>query len=271
MDSGRRDSRGRPVKVSDGLGEARADAPAPVGDAASALGGLAELAGSNVRPDDSPIDVGVRVSMVSSHAWTDRNGVQLTHRIVQAGRVTEMGDSGFTVEFDEVLDESGVPTTFEPFHPASTDLAWFAVEERMRVGELVVLRDPVTADEIGPDWLRAQVADGVSIAADEWERAKESGRPEMAAKMAEFANCYNDAEFVELVSAAVYESALCSRFKGNWEHVHAVCTFAWEEAQRRPKAKCSRHSLYARGHRKSMMSAGHDPGPAPDCTCEGDG
>lgn len=82
-----------------------------------------------------------------------------------------------------------------------------------------------------------------------------------------------DEEFGTECQAAIYESALCNRFRGNYEHIHCMATACFHESRRRHMAAghdrdCNGPSLYSRAHATVMRDHGYTPTADGTCDCE---
>lgn len=112
-----------------------------------------------------------------------------------------------------------------------------------------------------------------AVAAGEYEAAKDFYKPgllEWAGKM----RSLSDAEFLTDAKCAIFDSASCNRFRGNWEHEHFKATACWFEAKRRHIAAghdedCRGETLYSRAHASVMRDHGYAPTEPGECCCEG--
>ncbi|MEV4672801.1 hypothetical protein AB0K34_14185 [Actinomadura sp. NPDC049382] len=119
---------------------------------------------------------------------------------------------------------------------------------------------------------RASIVDIVGpVAIGEFDNAKDHYKPgliEWASKLPTL----SDQAFLTECTRAIYESALVSRFRGNWEHEHFKASACYTDAKRRHAAaghspECNASTLYGRAHALAMRSAGHTPRPLTGCTC----
>ncbi|MFF5261442.1 hypothetical protein ACFY4C_21065 [Actinomadura viridis] len=109
------------------------------------------------------------------------------------------------------------------------------------------------------------------VAAREFDNAKEIYKADLnswAQKLADL----TDGQFLGECSSAIYNSALVSQFRGNWEHEHFKASACFHEAQRRHvaaghSAECHGNTLYSEAHAKVMRESGYQPTPAADCNC----
>ncbi|TYK45092.1 hypothetical protein [Actinomadura decatromicini] len=109
------------------------------------------------------------------------------------------------------------------------------------------------------------------VAAQEFDSAQDHYKPGLIAwarKLPEL----TDEQFLTQCTHAIYESALVSRFRGNWDHEHFKATACFYDAKRRHVAAghssdCRGGTLYAQGHAAAMRSAGYTPSPLSACTC----
>lgn len=82
-----------------------------------------------------------------------------------------------------------------------------------------------------------------------------------------------DEEFISECSNAIYESALVSRFRGIWEHVHfKASACSWDARRRHLQAgnseECRGDTLYAVACSRAVRSAGHPSSEPTACTCK---
>lgn len=78
--------------------------------------------------------------------------------------------------------------------------------------------------------------------------------------------------WIDYAMGAITDSARMESFKGNWEALHSVCSFAYVDGKRRDAARgiapeCHRHSRYAMAHRQAMRDQGY-PQDVPGCRCD---
>ncbi len=81
-----------------------------------------------------------------------------------------------------------------------------------------------------------------------------------------------DEAFLDAAATAIYDSALVSSYRGNWEHDHFKATACYTEAKRRHVAgghdeDCRGETLYSQAHARVMRASGHQPGEPGVCTC----
>ncbi len=82
----------------------------------------------------------------------------------------------------------------------------------------------------------------------------------------------SDDEFTNLTASAIYDSALVSRFRGNWDHDHFKASACYTEAKRRHVAAghdkdCRGATWYSLAHDRVMREQGHRPSPPSPCNC----
>lgn len=80
-----------------------------------------------------------------------------------------------------------------------------------------------------------------------------------------------DKAWIDDVAGAITDSARCSNWRGNWNDLHSVASFAYHDGERRDRlagrdTRCERHSVYSRAFRKAMHEQGHST-PIAECTC----
>lgn len=111
-----------------------------------------------------------------------------------------------------------------------------------------------------------------TVAAREYENARETYRPELLA-YAERLATLDDREFVSVAASAIHGSALVNSWRGNWEHEHFKASACYFESERRTQVRhaegCTVSTLYERAYNQTVRSQGHhamasDHRP---CTC----
>jgi hypothetical protein len=83
-----------------------------------------------------------------------------------------------------------------------------------------------------------------------------------------------DDEFEQVCGSAIYDSALVSRFRGNWEHEHFKASACAHEARRRHVAAghdedCRGETIYGGAHARIMRENGYRPTEPGACRCQG--
>lgn len=111
-----------------------------------------------------------------------------------------------------------------------------------------------------------------AVAAREFIAGSDHGRVDAWRDMTRIAAAEDEPTWLMEVAGAITDSARMQSFRGNWEALHAVASFAYEDGKRRDavagvSSHCDRHSLYSRAHRKAMQEQGHYS-EMPECRCE---
>lgn len=112
------------------------------------------------------------------------------------------------------------------------------------------------------------------VAYREFESAPEWSKEELRAKLIALTTL-TDEEFIEAAERAIYESALMSRFRGNWNHDHCYATACYHQSELRKVAvghaeDCRAPTLYSLAYdnvtsRHGMGVRDHSP-----CACFGE-
>lgn len=111
-----------------------------------------------------------------------------------------------------------------------------------------------------------------SVAAREFVAGTDHGRVDAWRDMSRIAAAEDERTWLMEVAGAITDSARMQSFRGNWEALHAVASFAYEDGKRRDalagrSSRCDRHSIYSRAHRQAMREQGHRS-DTPECRCE---
>lgn len=124
-----------------------------------------------------------------------------------------------------------------------------------------------------PEITSALIADIVGpVAAQEFDNAKDTYKPgllDWARKLRDL----SDDEFHQECVSAIYDSALGSNFRGNWEHEHFKASACFHESERRHhevaghSKDCRGDTLYAKAHRQLMREHHYETHPPADCNC----
>jgi hypothetical protein len=109
------------------------------------------------------------------------------------------------------------------------------------------------------------------VGISEYKAAPEWSLPKLDAWIARLRDL-SDGEFYDVAQSAIYESALCNRFRGNYEHVHCMATACYHESERRHQLAghskdCHGPTLYHRAHSDLMRDHGYTPSPDGVCVC----
>lgn len=109
------------------------------------------------------------------------------------------------------------------------------------------------------------------VAIGEFDNAKDHYKPDLIDWALKLPSLTDD-RFLDACARAVYEAALVSRFRGNWDHEHFKASACFHEAKRRHTAAghssdCRASTLYGQGHARAMREAGHTPPTLTGCTC----
>jgi hypothetical protein len=83
---------------------------------------------------------------------------------------------------------------------------------------------------------------------------------------------HNDDHISRVARGAIYASALCSRFPGNWNHEHFRCSAVYHVCDVRDRARgvatgCDHHGLYQRAWRRMGRDIGRRSEPLRACIC----
>lgn len=120
--------------------------------------------------------------------------------------------------------------------------------------------------------LPTDIADMVGpVAVREFNAAADHYKPNLITWARNLATL-DDNQFMDEAASAIYDSALTSSFRGNWEHEHFKATACFAEANRRHRSAghdqgCQGETLYGRAHARVMEDNGHKPGRPGACTC----
>lgn len=82
----------------------------------------------------------------------------------------------------------------------------------------------------------------------------------------------DDEDFVNEAKSAIYDSALVSRFRGNWNHDHCYATACYHQSELRKVTAghlkdCRARTLYARAYDEVTRQHGMQVRDYPPCAC----
>lgn len=110
------------------------------------------------------------------------------------------------------------------------------------------------------------------VARGEFDRSPASKQPELYAWLQDLPEL-SDKKLYDECRKWIYESALCGRFRGNFEDVYCRCTAVFHVADARIKAEghaegCRPSGIYGRAHADAMIAEGFTPSQdVRPCTC----
>lgn len=105
----------------------------------------------------------------------------------------------------------------------------------------------------------------------EFESAPEHAKEDLRRKLVALTQL-DDEDFVEEAGSAIYNSALVSRFRGNWNHDHCYATACYHQSELRKAAAghlddCRARTLYSRAYDEVTRQHGMLVRDYPPCEC----
>lgn len=109
------------------------------------------------------------------------------------------------------------------------------------------------------------------VAAKEFEAAEDWAKPKLLEWIDKLPSL-SDETFALECQRAIYDSALCQRFRGNWEHEHCRASACHHESRRRMVAvghdrRCNGENIYTQAYASVLVNEGHQRPPQRECDC----